>query len=129
MAKQGGPVHRVVMIPRKPDGSPAIDGDFEVIGDKDFAIAAAAEQLGQNAISNADHEDARAQAAGDVEPGSGEDDETRIARHRDLMAAAAKQAASEIEAAHSGEAGPGAPIQRSVPVETATTRSSAKKTS
>lgn len=127
MAKKDGPIDRVVMVPRKADGSPAID-NYEVIGDKDFAIAAAAEQLGQNAVSIADHEQARAVAAGTAEP-STEDDETRIKAHRDLMTAAAKQAASEIESAHSGDEPAVAPLERSVPVETATTRSSSARKS
>ena len=121
MATSEGPVNRVVMVPRKADGSPAID-NYEVIGDKGFAVAAAAEQLGQLAVSNADHEQARAQAAGTAEP-STEDDETRINAHRDLMSAAAQKAASEIEAAHSGEDDTAAPLERSVPIETAVTRS------
>lgn len=122
-SKSDAPIDRVVMVPRKADGSPALD-NYEVIGDKDFAVAAAAEQLGQIAVSNADHAQARAQAAGTAEaPG---DDDARAAKHRDLMAAAARQAAGEIEAAHSGDEPAAAPIQRSVPVEQATTRTSRK---
>ena len=121
-AKSDAPIDRVVMIPRKADGSPAID-NFEVIGDKDFATAAAAEQLGQIAVSNSDHARARAIAAGeDVD----DDEDGRIKKHKDLQVAAAKQAASEIEAAHSGEAPAAAPLERSVPVEQAVNRSSRK---
>lgn len=118
--KSDGPVNRVVMIPRKADGTPAID-NFEVIGDKDFATAAASEQLGQIAVSNHDEARARAQAAGEpIE----EDEDARIKKHKDLQVAAAKQAASEIDAAHSGDAPATPPLERSVPVEAAVSRSS-----
>ena len=130
MAKSEGPVHRVVMIPRKPDGSPAIEGDFEVIGDKEFATRAAAEQLGQIAVSNADHARAREQAATTgAGPSLTEEEQARIDEHRDLMAQAAKQAATEVGSAHSGDAAAAAPLERSAPVETATTRTSARKSS
>lgn len=127
-AKSDGPVHRVVMIPRRPDGSPAIEGDYEVIGDKDFATRAAAEQLGQIAVSNADHARAREQAAAvaGAEPSLTPDEQARVDAHRDLMTQAARQAAGEVGSAHSGDPAAAAPLERSVPVETATTRTARK---
>ena len=124
------PIDRVVMVTRNPDGTPKGQSEtFEVIGDKEFAIRAAAEQLGQQAVSNEDHARARkaaAEAAGTAGPSLTAEEEERINRHKELMTSAAKQAASEIEGAHSGEEPATAPLERSVPVETAVTRTSKK---
>lgn len=121
------PKDRVVMVTRNPDGSPKQGtADFEIIGDKDFAVRAAAEQLGQLAVSNEDYERARAaaaEAAGVAGPSLSPEEEERIGRHRQLMTDAAQQAASEVEGKHSGDQPAPAPVERSVPVEAAVTRS------
>lgn len=121
------PIDRVVMVTRNPDGSPkGQSDDFEIVGDKDFATRAAAEQLGQQAVSNEDHARARkaaAEAAGTTTPYLSPEEEERANRHKELMTSAAKQAAAEVAGAHSGDEGT-PPLERSVPVETTATRSS-----
>lgn len=112
------PIDRVMMVTRNPDGSPKQAGPFEVIGDKDTAVAAAAEQLGQIAVSNEDHARARAAAAdtaGTAGPSLSPEEEERIKHHQDLMTAAAKQAETEIGKVHSGEAPAVPPLERSAP--------------
>lgn len=116
--KSNAPIDRVMMVTRNPDGSPKQEGPFEVIGDKATAVAAAAEQLGQIAVSNDDHARARAAAAetaGGAGPSLSPEEEERVKRHQDLMTAAAKQAEAEIGAVHSGEAPAAPPLERSAP--------------
>lgn len=111
------PIDRVMMVTRNPDGSPKQEGPFEVIGDKATAVAAAAEQLGQIAVSNEDHARARAEAADTTGAGASlsPEEEERVKRHQDLMTAAAKQAEAEIGAVHSGEEPAAPPLERSAP--------------
>lgn len=116
--KSSAPIDRVMMVTRNPDGSPKQAGPFEVIGDKDTAVAAAAEQLGQIAVSNEDHARAREAAAETAGPSLSPEEEERIKRHQDLMTAAAKQAETEIGKAHSGEAPAVPPLERSAPTTT-----------
>lgn len=121
------------MVTRNSDGSPKQStDDFEIIGDKDFAVRAAAEQLGQLRVSNEDAARAQAQAAetaGTTGPSLTPEEEERLARHRSLMEGAAAEAAAEVNARHTGSDVGVAPLERSVPVETATTRSSGTKAS
>lgn len=127
------PIDRVSMVTRNPDGTPKGQSEtFEIIGDKEFAVRAAAEQLGQQAVSNEDHARARkqaAEAAGTATPSLSPEEEERSKRHKELMSNAAKQAATEIEGAHSGEEPAAPPLERSVPVETATTRTTRRASS
>lgn len=125
--KPTGPIDRVMMVTRNPDGSPKQDGPFEVIGDKATAVAAAAEQLGQIAVSNDDHERARAEAAETASaagPSLSPEEEERVKRHQGLMTAAAKQAEAEIGAAHSGEEPAAPPLERSAPAAPAPAKKS-----
>lgn len=122
-----GPIDRVQMVSRKADGTPDQTDEFEIIGDRATAVAAAAEQLGQQRVSNEDQ--ARARAEADEAAAAGEsslspEEEERIAKHRSLMESAAADAAAEVDAHHAGADVGVAPLERSVPVETATTRSS-----
>ncbi len=131
MAKNpDAPIDRVSMVTRNPDGTPKGQSEtFEIIGDKDFATRAAAEQLGQQAVSNEDHARARkaaAEAAGVAGPSLSPEEEERSNKHKELMSAAAKQAAAEVAGAHSGEEPAAPPLERSVPLETATTRTTRK---
>lgn len=121
------PIDRVVMVTRNPDGSPKQEGPFEVIGDKANAVAAAAEQLGQIAVSNEDHARARAEAADTATaagPSLSPEEEERVKRHQDLMTTAAKQAEAEIGAVHSGEEPAAPPLERSAPAAPATAKKS-----
>ena len=124
------PVDRVVMASRRPDGTPVQSEGFEFIGDKEFVQAAATEQLSQINVSAEDNARAREQAAetAGAGPDLSPEEEERIARHKSLQEAAAKQAAAEVAERHTGEETAPATIQRTAPLETATTRSAAKKT-
>lgn len=123
------PVDRVVMASRTADGTPVQSEGFEFVGDKEFVQAAATEQLSQIAVSAEDHVRAVEQAAENAPDSSlSPEEEERIKRHKDLQAAAAKQAAAEVEEKHVGPATAPAPVQRSAEVETTATRSAAKKT-
>lgn len=123
------PVDRVVMASRTADGTPVQSEGFEFVGDKEFVQAAATEQLSQINVSAEDHARAVEQIA-DEAPGSSlsPEEEERIQRHKELQDAAAKQAAAEVKERHTGPDTAPAPVQRTAEVETATTRSAAKKT-
>lgn len=101
-AKFEGDHDRVVMLSRRPDGSPD-QINPEVIGDKDFAIAAAKEQLAQQAVSAVDVAIRGASDAG-TDLGSEPDPEVQAIKdaHDAAAASAEKKAEAEINALHQG---------------------------
>lgn len=103
------PVDRVQMVTRNPDGSARQTDGYEIVGPKDIAERAAAEQLTQLHISNADQAHQRERLAetggvGDTTPD--EEVQARIDHHQALAEAAKAQAASEVGGEQPAEAAP-----------------------
>lgn len=91
------PVDRVQMVSRHPDGSARQTDGYEIIGDPAVAEAAAAEQLTQLHISNADQVHMRERLAAEEADTTPDDEvQARIDHHQALADAAAAQAASEV---------------------------------
>jgi hypothetical protein len=92
---------RVVMASRRPDGTPAQTEDFEFIGNKEFAVEAAKEQLKQQAVSAKDVE---LRGVGDETSEVVEDDTNKRLReaHEKVAGAAEKAAEAEVNKLHQG---------------------------
>lgn len=87
---------RIVMASRKPDGS-MDQTDPEFIGDKDVALAAAKEQLGQQAASAVDTA-ARGVTSGTSEGGTGSSEpDADVQALKDAQDEAVKTAESQAE--------------------------------
>lgn len=102
-AAKGGDHDRVTMLSLRADGSPD-QTNPEIIGDKDGAIAATAEQFKQQAVSAADRE-IRGVSSDDREGASDTEDPT-VAELQKAHEAAAKgadsAAKSVVESLHKG---------------------------
>lgn len=93
------PTDRVQMVTRNPDGSARQTDGYEIVGPQDVAERAAAEQLTQLHISNADQawQRERLAAAGGVGDTTPDDEvQARIDHHESLAEHAASQAKSEV---------------------------------
>lgn len=101
-AANGGDHDRVTMLSLKADGTPD-QVNPEIIGDKDAAIAATAEQFRQQAVSAADREARGVSVDGD---GSTTEDPTveQIKKgHEDAAKGADSAAKSVVESLHGGK--------------------------
>lgn len=91
------PVDRVQMVTRNPDGSARQSDGYEIVGDPAAAETAAAEQLKQLHISNADQAWQRERLAAEEADNAPDDEvQARIDHHQALADAAKAQAASEV---------------------------------
>lgn len=103
-AAKGGDHDRVAMLSLKADGSPD-QHDPEIIGDKDAAIAATAEQFKQQAVSAADRE-ARGVTAGPVGGEVSDKEDPTVEEIKKAHEAAARGADSAakavVESLHKG---------------------------
>jgi hypothetical protein len=95
--QDGGDHDRVVMLTLNPDGTPR-QHNPEIIGDKDFAVAAARRQFSEQAVSAVDTQ-LRGVTSGDV--GERDPDKLRPA-HEDAQAAAHDRAEATVDALHQG---------------------------
>lgn len=99
--KKGGtppaPVDRVQMVTRNPDGSARQTDGYEIVGPADVAERAAAEQLTQLHVSNADQAYQRERLAAEAGDNAPDDEvQARIDHHQALAETARDQAAAEI---------------------------------
>ncbi len=95
---------RVVMASRLPDGTPAQSANWEFIGPKEDAVAAAQEQRAQQAVSAVDVA-IRGVATAGAAAGVGEPDPAVSeikAAHDQAAEAARKEAESEVNSHHAG---------------------------
>jgi len=91
------PIDRVQMISRNPDGSARQTDEYEIVGPLDVAERAAAEQLTQLHVSNADQAHMRERLAAETAENAPDDEvQARIDHHKALAEHARSQAASEI---------------------------------
>lgn len=93
------PIDRVAMASRKPDGTPAQTEPFEFIGDTETVQAAAATQVGEQLVSNADDAAAREAlaTATPAEPYQDPAVQQRIEQYEALQTQAEAQAAAEVK--------------------------------
>lgn len=114
------PIDRVQVPSRRKDGTPDQTDTYEIIGDKDTAKAAIAEQLGQMKVSAADDVRAREQAAGNAGegPSLSPEEQARKDEYDALLAEGEAEAESEVEANWVDPA----PAERQSTVETTTRR-------
>jgi hypothetical protein len=103
-AAKGGDHDRVTMLSLRADGSPDQTPGVEIIGDKEAAIAATAEQFKQQAVSAADRE-IRGVDSGNGEKVSEKEDPTveELQKAHEAAAKGADSAAkSVVESLHQG---------------------------
>lgn len=96
---------RVQMVSISKDGTPDQTSDFEIVGDKDAALAATKEQFAQIAVSRVDAEK-RAElglaSTADTEPSPDAAIDALRAEQEKAVAAAEKKAEALVNAAHRG---------------------------
>lgn len=92
------PVDRVAMASRQKDGTPDQTEGYEIVGDKETAIAATAEQLGQMAVSAADQANPPPSGNPDEVAGPNAEEQKRIDEHQALLDAAQSEAEAEVAA-------------------------------
>lgn len=90
---------RVQMASRRKDGTPDQTEGYEIIGDKETAIAATAEQLAQMAAAAAAAENPPEDNPDEVPGPSGEDLE-RVEANKALLASARSEAEAEVGQRH-----------------------------
>lgn len=102
-AAKGGDHDRVTMLSLRADGTPDQTPNVEIIGDKDGAIAATAEQFKQQAVSAADRE-IRGVSSVDVDASTKEDPtvEELQKAHEAAAKGADSAAKSVVESLHQG---------------------------
>lgn len=102
-AAKGGDHDRVTMLSLRADGSPDQTPGVEIIGDKDAAIAATAEQFKQQAVSAADRE-IRGVDSADVNVSTTEDPTVAELQkaHESAAKGADAAAKSVVESLHQG---------------------------
>lgn len=91
----GGPRDRVAMLSLNRDGTPD-QHDPEIIGDKDFALAATKEQFQQQAVSAVDDQK-RPEILGDAGAAGEVEQDPKIAELKDAHDSAAEAAAKAAE--------------------------------
>lgn len=107
---------RVAMASRNKDGTPDQTEGYEIIGDKETAIAATAEQLAQMAAAAA--APAVEEDNPDEVPGPSPADQERVDANAALLESARAEAEAEVESRHVD------PRKRQAEVETTVKRSS-----
>lgn len=100
-AAKGGDHDRVTMLSLRADGTPD-QVNPEIIGDKDAAIAATAEQFKQQAVSAADREVRGVSADGDVSKTEDPSVEELQKAHEAAAKGAESAAKSVVESLHKG---------------------------